>query len=601
MRLRWAASLACGALVAGGVAVAQQQKGTAPESLLPEGFGDPAPAPAPPKAAPPPRPATPTPAPVRRPGEIVQPIPVPGASPTPTPTPTPTATPMSAAELLQYDLPPYARRSTRRVGAVGMDGGGLAPDAFGDANGRFVQGLMRRLDAPIASRWLSITLRRMLLSRVDTPAGVNGADFAAERAWLLLRMGESVAARDIVNGVDTEDFTPKLFQVAMQVALASADPAMLCPIQPFAVQVSRERGWTLAEAMCAGLAGEPSRAGKLMDTARRRRVATGIDLLLAEKVMGAGAQGRRAVTIEWDGVDLLSSWRYGLATATGVVPPDRMMDSAGPQLRGWLAQAPGVAAPARLRAAGWAASQGVLSNLAYVDLWSQVEEADGSSREDAAIARDLRAAYTAATAAERVEVLRQLWDVEDARDRFARQVLTARAAAGVRPSAEQAEAAGDLIASMLTAGLDRPAMRWAGHVEPGTDAWALIALSSPDAFRPLGSSAIENYRTSIGGRKAQLFFAGMAGLGRIDEGAIPGLARAFEVPINAEDAWVRAIRDAAAKRQTAMVVLLAATGMQAPEWQGVAPRTLFHIVAALNAVGLDGEARMIAAEAVARG
>jgi len=31
------------------------------------------------------------------------------------------------------------------------------------------------------------------------------------------------------------------------------------------------------------------------------------------------------------------------------------------------------------------------------------------------------------------------------------------------------------------------------------------------------------------------------------------------------------------------------------------PRYLYHIVGALNRVGLEGEARMIAAEAVARG
>ena len=57
---------------------------------------------------------------------------------------------------------------------------------------------------------------------------------------------------------------------------------------------------------------------------------------------------------------------------------------------------------------------------------------------------------------------------------------------------------------------------------------------------------------------------------------------------------------AVAARQPGTVVLLSAVAMQTPGWDGVPPAALYRIVAALNAVGLNGEARMIAAEAVAR-
>ena len=40
--------------------------------------------------------------------------------------------------------------------------------------------------------------------------------------------------------------------------------------------------------------------------------------------------------------------------------------------------------------------------------------------------------------------------------------------------------------------------------------------------------------------------------------------------------------------------------MQTPAWAGVPPAMLYRIVASLRAVGLAGEARMIAAEAIAR-
>ncbi|TKD52225.1 hypothetical protein FBR43_10315 [Sphingomonas baiyangensis] len=576
------------------------QERDAPESLLPPGFGDPAPAPAPAPAERPDAPAQP------RPGAplTVQPLPAPGPapSPTPTPTPTPSATPLSAEELLAYELPDYARRSTARVGAIGVDSGGLPANGFGDADGVWLSRLMRHVDAPIASRWLSIALRRMLLSRLDTPARVNGADFAAERAWLLLRMGEAVAARNVVQGVDVENHTPKLYQVAMQVALATGDPAALCPLESLGRPTSPERGWVLAEAMCAGLAGEPRRAAQLADAARRARVARGIDFLLAEKVLGAGAQGRRAVTIEWDDVEQLTAWRYGLAMATGVEIPDRLIETVGPHVPAWTAQMPIVPAFRRLPAAERAAALGVLSNLALVDLLGVLETADDATASQASIARDLRLAYTAPNATERLGVLRQLWDEPDTPEgRFARQILTARAAATIVPAAERAEDAPRLVASMLTAGLDRPAARWRDMVAEGSDAWALIALTDPAARAPLSASAVTGYQgAGASQRKAQLFFAGLAGTGRVTESTVSGLAQSLGVAIGAENAWVRAIRQAAEADQPATVLLLAAVGMQASDWSRVAPESLFHITAALTRVGLEGEARMIAAEAVAR-
>ena len=63
----------------------------------------------------------------------------------------------------------------------------------------------------------------------------------------------------------------------------------------------------------------------------------------------------------------------------------------------------------------------------------------------------------------------------------------------------------------------------------------------------------------------------------------------------------RAIDAAAAVDNQALVVFLAGLGMQGTGWDRMTPRHLFHIVSALNKVGLSAEARMIAAEAVARG
>ena len=85
-------------------------------------------------------------------------------------------------------------------------------------------------DTPIASRWAHIALRDALLAKAKAPSQVNPVDWVAERAWLLLRLGEADAARMLVSGVDTDRFTPKMVQVGVQSALANGDASARCPL-----------------------------------------------------------------------------------------------------------------------------------------------------------------------------------------------------------------------------------------------------------------------------------------------------------------------------------------------------------------------------------
>ena len=590
-RSRAFAGLAAAALIAGAGLAAQDR----PESILPPGFGEPDPTPTPQATRSPTAPGSVTP-----PAAGLPPIdaPLPPGAPTPSPTPTATPTPV---DLTLYELPDYAKRGLAVVGATNEGAEALAGSAFGSASGRTIEMLMRRLDAPLPSRWLSIAMRRMLMGRLATPAGVNGADFAAERAWLLLRMGEAEGARWIVQSVDVQDYTPKLLQVAMQAMLATGDPAGLCPLVD-AGSASGEPGWALARAMCAGLAGEPARAGALLDAARRRS-GRGIDYLLAEKVVGAGAQGRRSVTIEWDGVDALTAWRYGLATATGVEIPRDLLSTTASWVLGWRATAPMASAVERAALSDFAASQGILSNLALVDLFAEVEASDEDGSAQVAVARDLRAAFTEGNDDQRLATLRRLWDdAEGARAEHARSVLTARAAVRIAPSAERAEHADRLVASLLTAGLDGAALRWRGIAPAGGEAAAMLTLIDPRG----GTSSygeVDGLTAGDAGPervKAQMLMAGLGGMGRLSAEDTESLARDLNVRIGVENSWTRAIAAAAARREPATVLLLTAVGMQTGSWRGVPPEVLYHATAALRAVGLMGYARMIAAEAVAR-
>ena len=593
--------IALGALLLAGAAVPALGQQDKPESLLPPGFDEPAPTPAP---RPAPAPSATAPA-ATAPGASgtapIPSVPMPGGDTS--------LSNVSAAEevaatgpvdLSRYELPDFAKHSLNRVGVLAAGNTPFPAKGFGNADGRTLAVLMQRLRAPVASRWASIALRRALMSPLDTPRHVNGADFAAERAWLLLRMGEANAARAVVNDVDGDNYTTRLLQVAMQVSLATADPGGICPIAERGNQYIQQRGWALARAMCAGLAGKPNEAGQLLDQARGGTPASDIDNLLAEKVLGTGAQGRRAVTLEWGGITRLTAWRWGLATATGQEDPASLYGTAGPQVRYWQALAPQLSPRQRAAAAELAATAGVFSSAGLVDLYSEIAEGDDANTTEGGVARDLRTAYTDGDVGDRIKAIRTLWaEASTPRTQYARLILTARAASWI-PADAKVEEPEKLIASMLSAGYESKAMEWRQVVPRGSVAWGLLALGDPGAQGPVAYGDFDAFKDAAGQRRAQLAFAGLAGLGRFESSDARRGAQALEVQIGAQNDWTRAIDAAGRRGDSAMVALLAAVGMQSRVWDNVTPEALFHIVAAMRAAGMTSYARMIAVEAVTR-
>lgn len=593
---RFKNSIAGGALVialVAGASVAQDR----PESILPPGFNETQPAP-PPAPAPAPQPVP------DRPQGGAPAMPLPSLSEdilgNTTDEEQGEPAPPDAAALAEYELPSYARRSLDLVGIVAPSQGGLPIGAFGSLPGRVTERLMGRLDAPIGSRWMSIVLRRALASQIATPRGVNGADFAAERAWLLLRMGEAQVARALVEAVDSDNYTPKMYEASLQVALATGDPALVCPVAGNAPQVSADRAWVLAGAICGALSGVAGEGPGQLAAARRRGVARGIDLLLAQNIVGSGTR-RGAVTIEWDGVDRLTSWRYGLATAGNVDIPAPLLASAPLRVQYWRAQAPQLDPPLRASAAELAAAQGVLSSAALVDLFSEIDQGDAAAGEGAATARLLRTAYGDQSPEARIEAMRTLWDEPKSnRGRYARLVLTARAAAALTPATTPQ--ADRLIASMLSAGYTQAALAWRKATSRGSDGWAMLTLADASGGS-LSAGEVRSYRGGSAGataEKRQMYVAAVAGLGRVSAADAASLAANAGLNLTLDNAWTRAIDRAAAANDPGAVILLAAVGMQTPGWQGVGPDALYRIIAAMHRVGLDAEARMIAIEALTR-
>ncbi|GFZ83520.1 MULTISPECIES: hypothetical protein [Sphingobium] len=575
-----------------------------PESLLPPGFGDAPETPQP--GTQPPRPAPGTPAP---------PVGSTPAAPIVPPSFAITdeagdnaAEPMSeeelAAEKQKYDLPENAHRSLDRVGPLTPEQRGLAPNAFGAQSGQFLAALMKETRAPITSRWASILLRRALLSATDTPRDIDGADWVAERAWLLLRMGEADSARLLVQSVDSDRFTPRLYAIAMQTYLATADPAGLCPLSVGALRFSKEPGWDMTRAICPALSGDQGSASGALNQAQRRGVVRGIDYRLAEKVVGTGFNARRSVKIEWDAVDRLTAWRFGLATALNVEIPDDLYATAGPHVRAWEARAPALSAVRRLPGAEVAARLGVFSSQALVGFYSQLQS-DGDVPANAADRVDaLRTAYAGSGTDERLQAMRTVWQNE-ARPDFVGLIATARAAAALPVSELSARDAANLVAAMFTAGYDRSAAQWSrlaaqADGDGAADLWALLAVGAPSAVVEIGSGRVSSFAKDADPHKAQMLIAALAGLSRLNAQDGAALAQDHGFDLAAASRWSRAIDAAAGRGEKGSVALLAAVGMQTADWNRLPAFHLYHIVAALHRVGLDPEARMIAAEAMTR-
>jgi hypothetical protein len=310
---------------------------------------------------------------------------------------------------IRFDVPPSARQSLNDIGILSEASGGFPANSFGRVDGAFLNQILKRTTGPIASRWGTIMARRLLASRTMTPTGVNGADWTAERAWLLLRMGDSVVARNLVQQVDGADYTKRLHEVAMQAYLANGDLAGMCPISESGARLVNNGRWKMTRAICASLAGEQGNATALINQGRYQGWVRGVDYRLAEKAVGAGMNGRRSVKIEWENVEGMNPWRFGLSAAVGLEPPESLFAGTGRQIDGWRVQLPMFTPTIRVKYASNAAALGILSNRNMVDLYAQVLADPDAPDAARAQAENLGNAYTASDADAKVAAMTSLW------------------------------------------------------------------------------------------------------------------------------------------------------------------------------------------------
>ncbi|MEY4159721.1 MAG: hypothetical protein RLZZ136_342, partial [Pseudomonadota bacterium] len=427
--------------------------------------------------------------------------------------------------------------------------------------------------------------------------------FVALRASLLLRMGEGDVARALVQDVDVANYSPALTQAALDAYVATADFSGACPMVLHHGGLRKDRQWQVLQGICNAFASGGTRGMAQLDQITPGDGLERIDMLLAQKYAGSAGRAQRAVTIEWDGVKGMTPWRYGLALAVGNVPPSSLLNDAPLALRYIAATAPAAPLDVRALGAGFAGARGILSSAAMVDLYGQIYAAGGTG-DLADRATQLQAAYLATSPSDRLLGIKQVWGGGKGPEAYSYRVLTAYAAARLPVDASWSSDSSDLVVSMLSAGLDANALRWGAVVPEGSDGWAMLVLVQPSRSPSISNGLVDKFHDkdrSDNKRKTAFFVAGLAGLGLIPANSAADMAKQYDFTLDRPSRWTQLIDQAAVVGNPTLVSLLAAVGMQGAGWDKMTPRNLFHIVSALNRVGLSAEARMIAAEAVARG
>lgn len=501
-----------------------------------------------------------------------------------------------------YDIPVAARRSMRRLGLLDQSEGGLPEGSLARQPQALVRAILVGLKGPVLSRWGHILLRRSLVSRMRAPVGMTSVEFAGLRAAALNAMGEYHVARTFLQEIDTTNWDSRVIDAALDAYIATSDLVGLCPLVRLRPRLREDVQWEMLSAICNSFAGEVVLGARQLDSLLQAEATADIDILLAQRLSGAAGVGRRAVKLEWAGVDSLSPWRFALANALGEEIPENLLANIAPYYERISATSPMLAVEKRAQGADRAAAEGIMSSQAIIDLYSQIyshELPNGGPVDTAAL---LREAYTGQTIETRLSSLQRIWG-DDPKTRYGRYVLTSHASALLSPSPSLLGSADDLLISMLSSGFDNDAESWASIVQPGGKAWALIALSRNDRSVSISQNEISLYLEkddSLDRRSSAYLLAGLAGLRRISEEDFQKLVLDLNFDLTRESAWSQAISQAAQVSNAALVSLLVGLGMQGDSWAEMTPRHIYFIVRSLADVGLDAEARMIAAEALAR-
>lgn len=525
---------------------------------------------------------------------------------------------------------PVRRLTVDAIGTLTPTGGGLAADQWRGTPGDIALRLVRLIPAATESAALRALAARMLLSAGPVPADLTPEGALLERrAQALLAMGaiDQLAALDA--RVPEGALTLQLSRPLTEAAFARGDDARACGLYDRLTDAATDPFWIKVAMVCDARAGRDAK----VDFGARllSELGDGDQLFLA--LAQAATTGQADAQFRMGGAGPV---HLALARVADLkVDPDISAISSLPVLVG-LAR--GAAAPpfaARLAAAERAERAGALSALELTDLYDEVSVATGAPDAALAVAEAdpgplgrailWRVAEAQSDPAIRVRAVSTAMDLAED-DAGWRQTarLFAPFLASLDPVPALDSFAGNAVRGLLSAGDTAAARPWLqrllrqsanGSEQAERDwlsLWALARISGGDALTPYDQPTVGRWWTHLrdvdpdqASRRGAAALALMAALGDpVGDDAWRGLVTALPVDIRAvpDTPYAYALRRAGQTGRLGETVALGIASLGETPLSEIAVPPLADIVAALAAVGLEGEARRFAAEvAVAHG
>ncbi len=489
-----------------------------------------------------------------------------------------------------------------------LGGGGSLPGRFGlgtaawrGSSGGFATQLMLKMGALSSARYQHILLRRLLLTPAVPPVGADPVKFLNARAHLLLRMGEVEAAKIVLDTLPHAAFTRQSYAVAVQAHMAAIDLPSACPLATRAIVFSPDTQWPLISGVCSALQGDEGGAALGLDIARQEGKVNRFDLMLAEQMVTALSGGGRGGEIAWPDNGKFTSYRVGGVYSGGQRFPRRALLSAPVVVQNWLARSGAVDSDTRWALAWTATARGVMSAAEFSSLWA----ARGALMDERARAYRPEGVYQRAFVepklAARQTAFRQLLNLgKSEASRSAIWSLLAAPAAAYPVRTDQLNFAPTLARAMIIGGRTREAARWwalasNSNSPQARQLWALLLVARGGKTLPVSQDDADNWVAAQSGddkdRRIEMTFAALQGLGyrlKAPLGKNPSLA---------DSDLFDKLADAVKRRARGEVVLLSHLAL-GHSWSQLDPSTLYTVLRAYVAVGLDAEARMIGAEAM---
>lgn len=510
------------------------------------------------------------------------------------------------------------------IGILTAEAGGLPATLWQGTDMETALAALAALPVQARSPTVQALTRRLLVTAAPPPeGGADGWDYIGLRADKLAAIGLLDDLLALADLLPLAEAPGPLQQRAAEAYVMAGDWSAACAIARRGVDSDQSGYWLRIVAACRLMDGNRPGAELALDILADTGAPEPFYRALMARLMDFSGSGGQAPLL-WPEAEKLTPLTLGLALRTGIVPPAAVMAAADPLAQTALAGAPALAPLTRLPLAEQAAARGALTPQRLRALLAALDspaDAGGGLPGPMARAALLQAAAAADDPAGRLNALSVYWAAaRDAGLDAVAAAVSAPLAVAVAPAPDLVAWAPDAVRMLALAGQPQAVTDWyqmvRAHAQAGDtpmadrllDIWALAVVVDDAQAVPFSDRILDLwYQTRSGradtgrGDRALLFFSVLEGLGYVVPPMVWEQLGALGVDILAPSpagAEWNALVTAASGGMIGETIAHALALLGPDGVLGAPPEALRSVLESLRAVGLDREARMLAAEAL---